>query len=77
MFCKVSDDNESKHTNHVSANYVFSAFFQDIHSDGGASRKKNFGFCAVKEIVILELVEEGMKVLQNNEVIHIVKVAEA
>ena len=31
----------------------------------------------MKEIVILELVEEGMKVLQNNEVIHIVKVAEA
>lgn len=76
-FCKVSNDYESKHTNHVSANYVFSAFFQDIHSDGGASRKKNFGFCTVKEIVILELVEEVMKVLQNNELIHIVNVAGA
>ena len=39
--------------------------------------KKDFGFDAVKEIVILELVEGVMNALQDNEVINVGNVAEA
>ena len=73
-FVKLPYYYESKHTNHISANYVFSAFFQHIRSYGGASeKKKDFGFDT--EIVILELVEGVMNVFQNNEVIDVCKVA--
>ena len=48
-----------------------------IFSYGGVAGKKDFGFDAVKEIVILELVEAVMNALQDNEVINVGNVAEA
>ena len=73
----MSNDYESKHANHISTNYVFSAFFSDIYGYGGASGKEHFGFDTVKEIVILELVERVMNALQNNELIDVGNVVEA
>ena len=71
----MSNDYEKKHVNHISANYVITAFFLDIHNYEGASEKKDFGLDKVKEIVILELVGGVMNALQSNEVIDVGKVA--
>ena len=73
----MSNYSESKHTNHVLPNYVFSVFFQDIHSYGEVSGEKGFGFETVKEIVISERVEVVINALKNNEVIDVGNVAEA
>ena len=72
----MSNDYESKHTNNILPNYVFSIFFQDIHSYGEVSGEKGFGFDTVKEI-ISERVEVVINVLKNNEVIDVGNVAEA
>ena len=73
----MSNNYESKHTNNILPNYVFSIFFQDIHSYGEVSGEKGFGFDTVKEIAISERVEVVINVLKNNEVIDVGNVAEA